>query len=235
MRLVNRESWSPRFLNDLVTPHATVSPNDRWTPCGFQAPSEACLGDAADFLPAEQRAILTNWWLAKPGRANTPNWDIVSTCTVDGKPGLVLIEAKAHAGELHEIGLAATDPSNRARIAAAIAEANAALGGPASGWNLSADSHYQLGNRFAWAWKVAGFGIPVVLVYLGFLKAREMGVRAFEGPESWRDCVRAHAQGRVPEYVWDQPIVTGGARMVATITSATVAEVVRSKRRSPPK
>ena len=27
----------------------------------------------------------------------TPNWDITSTCTVRGEPGLLLVEAKAHA------------------------------------------------------------------------------------------------------------------------------------------
>ena len=29
-----------------------------------------------------------------------PNWDLASTCTVEGKPGIALIEAKAHDQEL---------------------------------------------------------------------------------------------------------------------------------------
>ena len=30
-------------------------------------------------------------------------------------------------------------------------------------WGLSRDDHYQLSNRFAWCWKLATLGIPVVL------------------------------------------------------------------------
>lgn len=32
-----------------------------------------------------------------------------------------------------------------------------------------------MSNRFAWAWKLATMEVPVVLVYLGFLNATEMG------------------------------------------------------------
>ena len=35
------------------------------------------------------------WWLAvASNNTRTPNWDIVTTCTIEGKPGIVLIEAK---------------------------------------------------------------------------------------------------------------------------------------------
>jgi len=41
-------------------------------------------------------------------------------------------------------------------------------------WQLSRDSLYQLANRFAWAWKIASLGVPVALVYLGFIAADQM-------------------------------------------------------------
>jgi hypothetical protein len=41
-------------------------------------------------------------------------------------------------------------------------------------WHISRDSHYQISNRFAWSWKLTQLGIPVVLVYLGFLNASDM-------------------------------------------------------------
>lgn len=49
-----------------------------------------------------------------------------------------------------------------------IAEACAGLQllGPAV--RISRDSHYQLSNRVAFAWKLATLGLPTVLVYLGF-------------------------------------------------------------------
>src|SRR5207342_2320611 len=106
----------------------------------------------------EQRVALTTWWLKVPQHANTPNWDLVSTCRMDGRRGLVLVEAKAHAGEMHNSGKPHGHPENDDAIAAAIAEANSALG-PATGWNLSHETNYQLCNRVAWAWKVASLGV----------------------------------------------------------------------------
>ena len=53
-------------------------------------------------------------------------------------------------------------------------EADHALNGVLPGWSLSRDSHYQLANRFAWAWKLADMGLPTILIYLGFLNAAEM-------------------------------------------------------------
>ena len=173
-------------LADLVAPFASVAPSDYWMPEGFEHTAEAQLGYADQFLTADRRAALTQWCLAVPRRANTPNWDLVSTCQVAGqKNGLLLVEAKAHAGELSAAGKTLTkSPSansvqNGQRIRAAIAEANTRLGGQAQGWHLTADTHYQMSNRFAWAWKLADLGVPVVLVYLGFLNADEMGNGAF--------------------------------------------------------
>ncbi len=75
-----------------------------------------------------------------------------------------------------------TSKRNHAQIGRAISEASLGLKDTMDGWNLSRDSHYQLANRFAWAWKLASMGVPVVLVYLGFLGAAEMGLRLSDRP-----------------------------------------------------
>jgi hypothetical protein len=48
---------------------------------------------------------LLAWWLG-PARSSgtTPTIDIASTCTVGGRRGLLLIEAKAHDNELERAG-----------------------------------------------------------------------------------------------------------------------------------
>jgi hypothetical protein len=52
-------------------------------------------------LPADVREKLKRWWLSVPSNnPRTPNWDIASTCTIEGKTGILLIEAKAHDQEL---------------------------------------------------------------------------------------------------------------------------------------
>jgi|SRR5690349_4408067 len=208
------------FLNSLVQPFARVADNDRFMPEGFCKPDEARLGETSGFLADKQRRAVTDWWLAAPQDANTPNWDLVSTCTLGGRTGLVMVEAKAHAGELKANDCCgASDKQNRERIEAAIKQASDALG---EGWRLTADSHYQLSNRFAWAWKLASLGVPVVLVYLGFLNAHEMG-QPFTSHGAWERCLLAYAEGTAPRAAWNSgPIEVSGTPLVPLIRSVEV-------------
>ena len=208
------------FLNSLVHPHAVVEEDDVFMPDGFCKPDEARLGKTPGLLSDEHRRLVTNWWLAVPDRAETPNWDIACTCTVKGRSGLLLVEAKAHPGELKpDDCCGAQNKDNRDRIKEAIADASGKLG---ERWQLSTDSHYQLSNRFAWAWKVATLGVPVVLVYLGFLNAEEMN-KPFTSHEDWERCLLAYAEGTVPRTVWNAySIQANGIPVIPLIRSVDV-------------
>jgi hypothetical protein len=209
-------------LTRLVEPFARVDPaRDAWMPRGLTAPAEARLGEATRLLPSGHREILTDWWLAVRGRANTPNWDITATATIEGRKGLVLVEAKAHSRELKEDGMGAGNERNRERIRAAVLDAHQALNASGSGWALSCDSRYQLANRFAWSWKLASLGVPVVLVYLGFLNAEEIRDRGepFAHTGAWDQAVRAHANGIVPGNAWEQRLDVEGTPVVPLIRS----------------
>jgi hypothetical protein len=189
-------------------------------PEGFAAPAEAKLGEAPCFLSPEQRGAITDWWFAKVPNANTPNWDLASTAVIDGRPGLLLVEAKAHIKELSPEGkLSVGHPANHARIEGAIAAANDDLSAAAPGWSLSRDACYQLANRFAWSWKLATMGIPVVLVYFGFLGAREMRDLGplITDATSWDWLVKSHARGHVPEPVWGRRLAVGAASLTPLI------------------
>lgn len=208
------------FLNSLVHPFARIGEGDRYMPEGFCKAEEARLGETPGFLTDEQRHVVTDWWLAVPERANTPNWDLVCTCLVEGHRGLVMVEAKAHAGELKPNDCCgATDKDNAQWIRDAIGSANQMLG---EGWRLSVDSHYQLSNRFAWAWKVASLGTPVVLVYLGFLNAHEMS-KPFKSHEAWEHCLLAYAEGTVPRNAWNSSLIrVNNTHVIPLIRSADV-------------
>jgi hypothetical protein len=213
------------FLNSLVAPHAIVTAEDHWAPRGFLDPDEAKLGETPGFVPDAGRAILTRWWLARTGRANTPNWDLVSTCRINDRPGLVLVEAKAHEGELSNDRCGATDADNLKQIEDALAEATVAWNSLASGFALSATSHYQLSNRFAFAWKLAKIGMPVILVYLGFLDAHEMGDGGrvlLKGHAQWCRCVLARSKGTVPDDVWGKTFDVDATPLTMLIGSAFV-------------
>jgi hypothetical protein len=150
--------------------------------------------------------------------------------------GPCLVEAKAHTTELKAEGKADYSrdgdedalrrrAENEARIDAACRGASEQLDRVLRGWNLSIASHYQLCNRFAWAWKLASLGVPVVLVYLGFLHADEMRHRGepFTDARHWQTVLRNHSWGIVPDSVWDEPILINCTPLHALIRSTEIA------------
>ncbi len=212
----------PKFvewMNSLIQPFAEVTVGDKYMPEGFFQPDEAKLGETKGFLDGDQRQTVTRWWLAVRRNANTPNWDFVSTCKVGEREGLVLLEAKAHAGELKpDDCCGARNQENRERISQAIGEASRALG---SGWSLRADRCYQLSNRFAWSWKIASLGKPVVLVYLGFRNAHEMQER-FQDDAAWEHSLLEYADGCVPGTAWNSRIMVNGTPLIPLIRTADI-------------
>jgi hypothetical protein len=209
IRVEAGDFWMPQGLPVLKT-------NGEWDMSPIE---EAKLGEAIGFLSDDQRDKVTRWWLAVPERANSPNWDIASTCSVGGKPGLLLVEAKAHAAELkkdgkpHDILRTAESIANHDRIGRALGAASAGLKEALDDWYLSCDSHYQIANRFAWAWKLASMGVPVVLVYLGFLSATEVNDlgEPFLDCADWSRVVLEHSRSVVPERAWGRDIKVGAA------------------------
>jgi len=215
-----------RLLTDLIKPYGFVDADrDNWMPRGLINPTEAKLGES-DFLSNSDSESVTTWWLEVSQYANTPNWDIVSTCTVDGRPGLVLVEAKAHWGELSDAGKPVpTSPNgmkNHERTILATAESNSGLNSVMSGFSLTVESHYQLCNRFAWSWKIATLGIPVILVYLGFTNAddmRDRGQTPFNDDSEWERAVREAGRGLIPNEAWGASLNIGGTPVIPLIRS----------------
>lgn len=222
-------------LTALMAPFASVASSDCWMPQGFADLEEAQLQKAPRLLSPVLSTRLVEWWLpADRQDAMTPNFDIASTCTIDGVPGLLLVEAKAHERELLNTSagrqLAEDDSTGRkashATIGAAIEEARMGLEAATRlKWQISRDSHYQMSNRFAWSWKLTVLGIPVVLVYLGFLKANEMskpGEVPFSDAGAWEALVKSHSASFFPDEVWEQRWSVNGVPFVPLIRSLEV-------------
>lgn len=218
-------------LTELISPWATLSPTDRWMPQGFERLEEAQLNHAPRLLEPEICQQLARWWLPA-GRedAMTPNFDIASTCTICGLDGLLLVEAKAHAKELENertgrrLRKDASDGrrASHRTIGEAIEGARQGLSVATSlPWRISRDSHYQMSNRFAWAWKLAALGKPVILVYLGFLRAYEMKDlgEPFADHGNWEALVKAHSAHLFPSAVWNQCWSVNGVPIIPLIRS----------------
>ena len=216
------------LLTNLVgVPDVTVSANDLWMPCGKpvwtgkgwnKRPAvEARLDRDVGFLSAKARRQLRHWWLQVPRRANTPNWDLASTCKIEGRNGLVLVEAKAHSNELSDAGKSIPRSENgwknHEQIGSAIEQARAGFRRDVGGsWRLARDSHYQLSNRFAWSWKLTLLGVPVVLVYLGLLNAEDMATdnTLFRSEDDWARAMKDHSRGVVDDLCWGKRLVLNG-------------------------
>ncbi len=175
---------------------------------------------------------LADWWLVHKQGANTPNWDLVATCSVGGQTGLVLVEAKANVPELRKEGKALdSDASERSRenhehIKRAIEQARTALDGLVGGVRISRDQHYQLSNRVAFSWRLASMGLPTVLVYLGFLGDTEIADvgEPLMTAEQWEKVMRDHVRNVLPEQFLEQQLSCGPATMQMIVRSRRITE-----------
>jgi|GEM_PF-353990 len=220
---------SDDFLGDLRAMvrdlDVEVPADAAWWPRGWLDPHEVKLdratADALDGLFDAEK--LEQWWLAKPGAASVPNWDGVVTCRIDGRPGLILIEAKAHAAELESAGKSAPSDSagsraNHERIGQAIEEARAALESEVPGIAISRDRAYQLSNRIAYAWWLAREGVPTVVLYLGFLDS-ERHERPLRSDQDWRVAFAEHADPALPASGLERWIPASGSRFAVAVRS----------------
>lgn len=227
----------PNFLIELLQLVAPVecklTAAAQWMPQGHSSPREARLETFEPFLTRDVRAGLQKWWLAHEAGANTPNWDIVVGCEIEGKAGLILVEAKANVPEMSGSGKKLADEAsqrsgaNHQRITEAIADACAGLRRVGAETSIRADQHYQLSNRIAFAWKLADLGVPTVLVYLGF--TGDEGIRdagePFADDAHWQNAFGAYAHSSIPKETFNRRIDCGNAPTWFLVRSRKVIEM----------
>jgi len=148
------------------------------------------------------------WWIVKRNaRVRTPNFDLISLATICERPGVLLVEAKAHHGELETCGKSFTSSSNmenHQKIGESIELANRALNAIAPGFKLSRDAFYQVSNRVAWGWRLASLGVRVTVLYLGFVQDPYWPKDQFESNEDWMQAARSYLGNIVPVDVLDR-------------------------------
>ena len=170
----NRHAVAARLTNLVSLPDVTVSPNDLWMPYGKpvktgkgwnkKPAAEAQIDRDDGFVAPKVRRQLVDWWLEVVPRSSTPYWDMAVTCNIEGRDGLILVEAKAHSNELSDGGKSkpGTDNGwkNHARIGSAIEQANAGLrrvaGGAGSYREISATSS-PIASRGPGSWRLSEY------------------------------------------------------------------------------
>lgn len=217
-----------------------------WMPLGYSDPTEARLESFGKRCMPDHAAwsVLTSWWLKHPRGANTPNWDLAVSCEVEGAPGLILVEAKANVPELSAAGKRRTDPAaasdeinrgaeNHEHIGAAIEQVREAMRSCVPGLMIGRDTHYQLSNRIAFGWQLASFGIPTVLLYLGF--TGDTGIQdvgePFVDDAHWQRTFAEYLRGVCPEpsEVLGSPLASPKERLWVLSRSRPVIETSRPR------
>lgn len=220
-------------LNLMLEPTGFAVPlNANWQPKGRMDHRESVLTGSADpFLTPEQSASVKDWWLVYSRGSKLPTWDLVVTCSDShGKPGLVLVEAKAHSTELSIAGKSvstrktleeqARSDANHERIGMAVREASEALMEAVPGISLSRDENYQFCNRIAFAWKLGSLGIPVVLIYLGYLNDTSISTANYlRSDDDWKQSFVEHTKRHYPHTHIEREVPTGNAPFWLTVRS----------------
>jgi hypothetical protein len=110
---------------------------------------------------------------------------------------------------------------NDARIRGAIGEARIALGDSLAGVGISADAYYQLSNRIAVVWWLGRSGVPVILMYLGFLNDDRVGTGVVDDDE-WRRHFSAHCERVLPLIAIGSMATAGESRFRLVVHSRSV-------------
>jgi len=233
LKWVKRPDFTDQLSHLLCPTGAIIKCTDKWQPkgCSKFDKDEVRLKWFCQTLNINKET-LWKWWLVHWG--NMPNWDLASTCTIKGEKGLILIEAKAHTNELNTDGkrlalnASVRSRKNHEQICQAISEASHALSEVVKGIDISCCTHYQLANRIAFSWKIASLGIPVILVYLGFLGDKSWQDK-FTDNNHWNCELRKYMDKHVPEDFIDQWICCGKSKMQMIIRSLPVEKCYNSE------
>ena len=118
-----------------------------------------------DFLSANSpaRNALGDFW---PQSGNVPNWDAVGHITFAGEQEWLLVEAKAHVGELQS-ACKAKGNGGLPMIKAALDETKRVMEiDPETNWLTP---YYQYANRMAWLRFLVNHGVSARLLFVYFL------------------------------------------------------------------
>jgi len=229
--LLSRPDYVSAMNNLLSGTGISVSTADFKMPVSIQETKEATFLEFTTALAEFSGAPLVDLgyrWVDSKYKSQT--WDMISQCTIDGTPGILLVEAKAHERELSCSGkLCPADASaksceNHEFIRELIVEASSQLGSYVDGVQLSIDSHYQLANRLTTAVQLANSGTPVVLLYLGFVGDSYFANDYFRSHNHWQRTMGAYLQGVVPQSLPEQRAHFCRADLIFLIRSMEVAQ-----------
>jgi hypothetical protein len=126
-------------------------------------------------------ALADQWAAFWPQTGNPPNWDAVGLLRHGDVSEWLLVEAKAHIGEMQQ-SCGAGEQSRR-QIEAALAQTREALGVTGSApWT---DGYYQHANRLAVLWFLLSHSVPARLLFIYFTGDQRAGAECPSDEAGW--------------------------------------------------
>lgn len=186
----HRTEFDRRVLHAVGQPESRVKWLDHGVDPGREWPDIEPKG--LSFLP-DGDPVRAKWESQWPQSGNVPNWDAVGL--IEGKDGYrewLLVEAKAHTGELVS-SCGARSHGGLPRIEHFLAEAKIHLGAPSSCDWLT--GNYQYANRVATLSFLVRQGLPARLLFLYFTGEHHQGWDCPADAHGWQASlsqVKAH-------------------------------------------
>ena len=177
LNFVSSDSYLPTINSFLKIANASISETDSRMPDPPFTKDEADNNSIAEMLSLYLgNDTESQWWRSTLKKYASQSWDLISTCTIDGKKGLLLVEAKAKKGEIRifprrKSSYEYTDVNNEFRQFEPYI-------------NLSTNKCPQLSRHIVHSWAMAKQDLPVVLLYLCF--RFKNGHRVFKRHFDWK-------------------------------------------------
>ena len=80
-------------INSLIKKYANICNNDKWFPNESTEKEVQLSSFLIKNIDGSLGEKIRNWWLAN-GRGKTPTWDLISTCTINNKKGILLVSGR---------------------------------------------------------------------------------------------------------------------------------------------
>ena len=177
LNFVSSENYLSQINSILKIANASVSENESRMPNPPFTYDEADNNKIADMLSMYLGSDpQSNWWRNVLKKYSSQSWDFTSTCTIDGKKGILLVEAKAKRGEIKV--------SNKGKAIEDFSELNKEFKEFEPLMKLDSNKCPQLTKHIAHSYSLAKQDLPVILLYLCF--RFKNGKMAFKRHFDWK-------------------------------------------------
>jgi hypothetical protein len=136
--------------------------------------------------------VQSRWKEFWPQTGNAQNWDAVAQVQINGQTEWLLVEAKAHVGELQS-KCGATHPKSIRKIAAAMQKTSIAFGNQTQPIDYWLKPYYQYGNRLAvlyFLMRECDPPIPTRLLFIYFYGENMSGNECPQSEGEWQPTVQ---------------------------------------------